>query len=359
MWRALTVYRFASLGYATILMANSYGTYSRPMLGWIVLGVMAAWSVFASIAYSEKRRRKWPLLIADLVVTVACLLASQLVVPPNLLQGGSATLPMAWVAAPVLAWAVAGGRRAGVFAALAIGGADLWLRGSVNYATVNATVLLLLAGFIIGYVVHLALESEARMQAAAELEAATRERERLARGIHDSVLQVLALIARRGSELGGEAASLGRLAGQQESVLRALVSVQQPAPIAGEADLRETLGQFASPLVELALPATPVLVRADVAAELGSALGAALDNVKVHCGPSAKAWVLLEEEASSITLTVRDDGPGIPDGRLDQAAAEGRLGVAQSIVGRLRSLGGTAILTGGPDGTEVELRYPR
>ena len=51
---------------------------------------------------------------------------------------------------------------------------------------------------------------------AAQVEAATRERERLARGIHDSVLQVLALVRRRGEELGGEAAELGRLAGEQE-----------------------------------------------------------------------------------------------------------------------------------------------
>ena len=49
------------------------------------------------------------------------------------------------------------------------------------------------------------MDSEARLQHVAELEAATRERERLARGIHDSVLQVLALVQRRGAELGGEA----------------------------------------------------------------------------------------------------------------------------------------------------------
>ncbi len=359
MWRALTVFRFASLGYAAILMANSFQTYERPWLGWAVLGVLAAWSIFASIAYAEKKRRGWPLLIADLVVTLAVLLASQWVIPPVLLQGGAATIPMAWVASPVLAWASTGGRRAGVFAALTIGAADLWLRGSVSYATVNATVLLVLAGFVIGYVVHLALESEARMQAATELEAATRERERLARGIHDGVLQVLALIARRGAELGGEAAELGKLAGQQESALRALVSVQQPAHQAGEADLRETLGQFASPLVELALPATPVPVPQGVALELAAAVGSALDNVRVHCGPAAKAWVLLELEGPAITVTVRDNGPGIPEGRLDQAAAEGRLGVAQSIVGRMRDIGGTALITSAADGTEVELRYPK
>ncbi len=32
-------------------------------------------------------------------------------------------------------------------------------------------------------------------------------------------------------------------------------------------------------------------------------------------------------------MTVRDDGPGIPEGRLAQAEGEGRLGVALSIRG--------------------------
>jgi hypothetical protein len=65
--------------------------------------------------------------------------------------------------------------------------------------TVNGTVLLLLAGVVIGYMATLTTDAERRLQRATELEAATRERERLARGIHDSVLQVLALVQRRGT----------------------------------------------------------------------------------------------------------------------------------------------------------------
>jgi signal transduction histidine kinase len=70
--------------------------------------------------------------------------------------------------------------------------------------------------------------------------------------------------------------------------------------------------------------------------------------------------VLVEDEPDQVTVTVRDDGAGMADGRLDAARAEGRLGVAQSIVGRMRALGGTAVLTSAPGaGTEVELRLPR
>jgi signal transduction histidine kinase len=68
----------------------------------------------------------------------------------------------------------------------------------------------------------------------------------------------------------------------------------------------------------------------------------------------------VEDEPGRVTVTVRDDGPGIPEGRLAQAESEGRLGVAQSIRGRLRDLGGAAELVSVPgQGTEVELTVPR
>jgi signal transduction histidine kinase len=70
--------------------------------------------------------------------------------------------------------------------------------------------------------------------------------------------------------------------------------------------------------------------------------------------------VLVEDEGGTVTVTARDEGPGIPDGRLAEAEAAGRLGVAQSIRGRIRDLGGTVtITTVAGQGTEVELRIPR
>ena len=58
-------------------------------------------------------------------------------------------------------------------------------------------------------------------------------------------------------------------------------------------------------------------------------------------------------------MSVRDDGVGIAAGRLDEARRAGRLGVAQSIVARIESLGGTAILDSDEGiGTEWELTVP-
>ncbi|NUT33739.1 MAG: sensor histidine kinase [Hamadaea sp.] len=367
LWRAIAVFRFAALGYAALLLANGWQSFVRPWLGVAVVAAMLAWSVFTAIAYPDPTRRRRPLLLADMLVTLSCLAASSWVVSPVGLRRGAATLPMAWVAGAVLAWAIAGGRRWGAVAALLVGAVDLWLRGAVNPATLNATVLLLLAGFSIGYLVRLGTDAEEKLQRAVELEAATRERERLARDIHDSVLQVLALVQRRGAEIGGEAAELGRLAGEQEATLRTLVAARPrdngfpaAADATGRCDLRESLSAHASATVVVAAPATPVWLLCDVADELTAAVTSALDNVRQHCGPQARAWVLIEDEGLDVLVTVRDDGPGIAADRIAEAAVAGRLGIAQSIQGRLRDLGGTATITSTPgQGTEVELRVPR
>ena len=172
---------------------------------------------------------------------------------------------------------------------------------------------------------------------------------------------------RRGRELGGEAAELGRLAGEQEVALRALVQsgsseasshgLQAPA---GTADLAEALRGLGSGHVTVSVPGTPVELPAADVKEIVAAVRACLDNVSVHVGADSPAWVLLEDLGSQVVVTVRDEGPGIPAGRLDEAEVQGRLGVAQSIRGRVADLGGTALLVTAPgQGVEWELTFPR
>jgi signal transduction histidine kinase len=363
LWRALAVFRLAALAYPTLLMASNFRQYAHPFFGWMVIAVMAGWSGLTIYGYARPDWRRWPLLVADLVVTAACLLASPWVLGAGGHGRGVGSIPLAWIAGPVLAWAIAGGRRRGAVAALLMGLCDVVARGNgvLRQPNLDGTVLLLLAGIAVGHVARLAVETHERLQRAVELEAATRERERLARGIHDSVLQVLALVQRRGAELGGESAELGRLAGEQEAALRALIGAGPVGSTPGtSADLRGLLAAYASTTVSLATPAGPVELPAGVAAEVAAAVGAALSNVRRHCGSTARAWMLVEEDDEAVTVSVRDDGPGIAPGRLDEAAAEGRLGMTQAIRGRMRDLGGTVTVTSAPGhGTEVELRIPR
>ncbi|MFC7643529.1 ATP-binding protein [Streptosporangium lutulentum] len=92
---------------------------------------------------------------------------------------------------------------------------------------------------------------------------------------------------------------------------------------------------------------------------MAAAVGAALDNVVRHCGAQAPAWIFAESDGGVITVTVRDEGPGISPGRLEAAEADGQLGVAQSIRGRIADIGGTVTVVSGPGGgTEVEMSVP-
>jgi signal transduction histidine kinase len=112
--------------------------------------------------------------------------------------------------------------------------------------------------------------------------------------------------------------------------------------------------------VHLVAPADPVHVPARVAGELAAAVGAALDNVRLHAGGQAQAWVLVEDEGDGVALTVRDNGVGMPAGRLEEAAAAGRLGASSSIRGRLADLGGTAQFSAREgSGVTVRMRAPK
>ncbi|MDI6102428.1 ATP-binding protein [Actinoplanes sp. NEAU-A12] len=117
---------------------------------------------------------------------------------------------------------------------------------------------------------------------------------------------------------------------------------------------------LALPGVELAAPASPVMLPARPAGELVAAVRAALDNVRRHAGDGARAWILLEDEGDGVRVTVRDDGAGFDPGRLREAARAGRLGVARSMRGRIAGLGGTTSINSVPgEGAEVEFWVPR
>jgi signal transduction histidine kinase len=224
LWRALAVFRFASVGYAALRLAVvDRADYSRPDWAWAVIAVMAAWTVATTIGYT-RRDRRFQLLVADLMVTVGLMLSTTLLQSHSAAVHGALPVTATWMAGPVLAWAIRYGRRAGAIVGLIVACCDFaLLRGAALSTALNGAVLLVLAGWIVGHLARLAAEVEAERRRAIEVEAASRERERLARDIHDSVLQVLALVQRRGAEAGGAAAELGRLAGQQEAALRALV----------------------------------------------------------------------------------------------------------------------------------------
>jgi signal transduction histidine kinase len=362
LWRGTIALRIVTFLFAAANVIANQSGYIRPWLAWTTLGVMALWSVFTSRAYSTTWGRRWPVVLIDLAVTCGLMSLSPLIMSDHqLLTLNVPLITTIWACVPAVALGALGGSVPGFLGGLTVGLFTYLAKGGPGLDLLRDVVLLAGAGMVVGMASATARRSAVRLAQALRTEAATAERERLARSIHDSVLQVLARVRKRGMEVGGEAAELAKLAGEQEVALRNLVAAAPAdSTVDGEIDLRPGLQLLATPRIQVSTPATQVMLKATTAGELTSLVREVLSNVDKHAGEDARAWVLLEDLGEEIVLSVRDDGPGIPEGRIASAAAEGRMGIEKSIKGRVESLGGTLELQTGPgEGTEWEVRVFR
>ncbi len=364
--RGLDVFRPIAVAYAALLAWQRHESMVRPWVAVATLGVMLAWSV-GLLVYRRRSRR---IVVAEVVIAVLAILATPLADGMDAVTAGQFTLPTVWAAGSVAGAAVVAGTRGGLLAAGAVAVADLVeIAGRPTQATTHNIVILVLLGGLIGLAVDLARSGLEREEQVLLERERLRERERIARVVHDGVLQSLAFIHRRGSELGGPAEELGVLAADQERALRRFVSGSgapgdAPADLhgaaGGEVDLRVTVTGHERPGVTVAVPADPLLVDHLVARELDAALAAVLDNVARHAGDHARAWVLLEGDVDGVELTVRDDGVGADLAELHGAVGRGRMGVSGSIRGRVEDLGGSATWTTRPGaGCTVRIVVPR
>lgn len=364
LWRAAQVFRLLSCVYALGFQIAITDDLAHPVLGWLLFAVLIGWSAACAAAYLHGFGRRPAWVVAELVVVVALVLSTKVVASDAWAASNQSWPTTLWASNATVSAAIRFGPIGGMAAGLVVMAASVALKGQINYNLGrDATIVIELAvGMAVGMAAQTARRAHDELQRAARLSAAVEERERLSRRVHDGVIQVLALVAKRGREIGGDTFELAELAGEQERALRRLVT---SADIdhdgdASMVDLRTLLSRREAVGVSLSLPGTAVPLARGLAVELDAAVGNALDNVRLHAGAGARAFVLLEDLGDAVTVSVRDDGVGIAAGRLEQASRQGRVGVSKSIMGRLVSLGGTAHLhTDVGEGTEWELNVPR
>ena len=363
LWRAAQVFRLLSCIYALGFQIAINGELDRPAIGWALFAVLLGWSVACGLAYLQGfgRRRAW--VLAEIVVVVALVLSTEFVASDRWALDNQSWPTTLWATNATISAAILLGPIAGMLTGVVVMIASTVVKGFINYDLGrNATIVIELAvGLAVGMAAQTARHAHAELERATRLAASLEERDRLSRQVHDGAIQVLALVSRRGREIGGETAELAELAGEQERALRRLVSSADAEPRAGAmTDVGALLRRRASDRVSVSVPADPVPLDAGAADELYAAAANALDNVASHAGPDAHAYVLLEDLGDSVTVSIRDDGAGIAEGRLEEAVAEGRVGISKSIVARMNWLGGSAKLHTEPGcGTEWELTIPR
>ncbi|MEU3777291.1 PspC domain-containing protein [Streptomyces sp. NPDC032472] len=186
------------------------------------------------------------------------------------------------------------------------------------------------------------------------------ERAEVAAHVHDSVLHTLTLIQRNAEDVG----EVRRLARAQERELRNWLykpegtgkdEAEEPATLA------EAVKKAAAEVEDHHGVPIEVVVVGDCPLDekLGAQMQAAREamvNAAKYGGEGGPVQVYAEVEGATVFVSVRDRGPGFD---ID-AVPDDRMGVRESIIGRMQRNGGTARLRSAPDGgTEVELEMER
>ncbi|GED96149.1 MacS family sensor histidine kinase [Gordonia crocea] len=371
LWRAAQVFRALSLVYAVGFQIAVNDSLERPRVTLALFTVLIAWSVACGVAYLVGFGRNWLWVGAEIAVTVGLLFSTSLVASDEWIADNQAWPTTLWACNAIISAAILGGATGGALTGVLVWVSSITVKGDVNldFGRNAQLIQLLFLGLVVGWAATSGRRNHELLTQAARYAAAGEERDRLARHVHDGVLQVLALISRRGREIGGDTAELAELAGEQERALRAFLTERADEDrdyadataraAADRVDLAVLLRRHSAADVSVSTPREAVSVPSQVGAEIDGAVLNALDNVIRHAGPGARAFVLLEDLGDELVISIRDDGVGIEPGRLDEAAADGRLGVAQAIVGRIEALGGRVELDSTPGaGTDWELTVP-
>ncbi|MDX6310768.1 MAG: hypothetical protein QOF44_232 [Streptomyces sp.] len=236
----------------------------------------------------------------------------------------------------------------------------LVVRGSASHlGTILQAALAVLVGvalitgpYLVRMTQDLSLERRERIRA--------QERAEVAAHVHDSVLHTLTLIQRNADD----PREVAKLARAQERELRAWLYRAAGNGNNKDGDEPTTLADAvrrAAAEVEDA-HGVPVEVVCVGDCPLDERLGAQLQAAREAMVNAAKyggdepVQVYAEVEASKVFVSVRDRGPGFD---LD-TVPDDRMGVRESIIGRMRRNGGEARLRSAPGGgTEVELEMER
>jgi signal transduction histidine kinase len=209
-----------------------------------------------------------------------------------------------------------------------------------------AAGLLLLVGVVVLPWLFLLARTVTRERAA---RVRAEERAEVATHLHDSVLQTLTLIQKR----TGDPAAVARLARHAERELRGWLygpDADAPADLAGalRAAAAEVEDRFGASVELVTVGTCPLDERTRGVA---AAAGEALVNAAKHAGV-AKVSLYAEVTGGRLLVAVRDRGRGFDPA----TTGRDRHGLTESIVGRMRRLGGTATIHAAPgSGTEVEL----
>jgi signal transduction histidine kinase len=359
-YRAGAMLRAALLLLALLTNLTRDHQAARPAVLMMVTAGMAIWTVLISVLNQLPKCRNILWMGLDLLVTVAIVASSRWILGEPLLRESYLNVAGYWMVAAPLATAIWKGALPGGLAGLVVGVIS-WAQAPTLYdrAWVDFVCVVAVPAFA-GYVARELEELESQRDQSYAQNAALTERERLNRIVHDGVLQVLAMVEREGRDLGPRGQRLARLASDQENSLRALLQDKTVAVDDGSTtDLIGMLTRHQNADVTFSTMAGRLMLPVPRANEIDAALTQVLANTAEHGGPGAHSWILVEVEDKQLIISIRDNGVGMTEERVAQAASQGSMGISESIQGRISALGGTAKWRSMPGrGVEWEFSIP-
>ncbi|MFX4272743.1 MacS family sensor histidine kinase [Propionibacteriaceae bacterium Y1685] len=366
LFRAYAMLRLILVVLAIVINLFRINEVAHPVALIVMCVVMLLVSIGASILYALPEQRKLWVFLVDMIISIGVVLCSLWVLGPQLTTtGASPSIGVYWAVGAPLAVALWRGWVWGALAGVLIMIAEFVVAPELTPGSVIDKFLILLACVSVGYFTSMLRATTHEREQMYAVAAGMAERQRLARIVHDGVLQVLAMVEREGRVLGPRGMRLARAAHEQEGQLRALLQdtdIDVTAPDSLDVthhNLSVILDKHSMPGVTISTPAGTILVESGRAREIDAAVAEALTNVSKHAGPQAQAWVLLEREGDEIVISIRDNGVGGTLTQFGDAVDRGRMGMRHSIHGRLADLGGTARVRTAPgQGVEWEFRIP-
>lgn len=238
---------------------------------------------------------------------------------------------------------------------LAAVGFSVWLFATSDFTRFPTVRFWVTLGVIVGAVVLVLAPWWLRLirQVTVERERRVREFERaeIAAHLHDSVLQTLTLIRANSADPD----AVAKLARAQERDLRSYLYEERRNPSESVATalataMNEVEDALGVPIDVVSVGDAPTSV--PMAAAVAAAREAATNAARHGAGPIS---VYAELTADAYGVYVRDSGPGFdPD-----SVPTDRLGIRESIVGRVRRAGGDASVASAPGTrTEVTIQVP-
>lgn len=346
--------RWLALAWMTGIVVFDHGELRHPVVAWIAVAV-----TFALTATSTWLVRTAPAHLAgtafvscEVGLALALSMVDGYVFEPGHVFGTTQSIATQW---PLLAMASAGVAFGPVVAALLgvlVGPAE-WIGAILNDVTASdvrqfvsfaATSLFFAAvGYVVGWLARQLRRVEGEI-------ADRRARDEVARVLHDTVLQTLALVERRTSTTDPDLADAARRADRD---LRAyLFGAASRSAVDLESRVRVEIERVRDGDV------TPVTINViDDGCRLGArdqdlvarAIGEAVANALQHAAATRVIVFVETQDDGHVFASVVDDGVGF-----DPAAPRSSHGLDRSIIGRLEEIGGRVELSSSPGGgTEV------